>query len=356
MPGVASVAGAAPGRATRQAGSCAIPCNAGHPCDDANPCTIDTCDDASTLCVFSAFTGDAPITDPDPLDCKKPFCALGTLTEAPNDAEIPDDNKPCTTDACVGGQPAHTPVTMGLTPAGCDAPQKCDGAGTCVNCTSPSECGAVTECSDPTCVVGACGPGYHPMGEVVATQTLHDCTVRVCTGNTATAVPQADPTDPEIDASPCTTDTCTGTTPTHTITPGASCMGTKFCSAGGACVDCFVSANCAVGNNCQGGVCYSCSNNTLDPGETQIDCGNATCGACRGAICTLASQCASANCADGFCCNSACGTACQACSNVLTGKPNGTCDDVTPGTDPAMECAGALVCCGASTCGAVGCP
>ncbi len=404
------------------AGTCAVPCNAGSSCDDTNPCTTDTCADTTKLCVFSSFNGDAPVADPDPHDCKKPFCAAGTLTEAPNDLETPDDNKPCTTDVCSSGQPTHSPVASGMSPAGCGLPQKCDGAGTCVNCATPAECSVATECSDPTCILGVCGLSYHLPGEIVATQTPQDCTVRVCTGNTPTAVPQADVSDVQNDMNACTTDTCSGTTPVHTATPGASCMGTKFCSAGGACVDCFVSANCPSGSACQAGICYSCSNNVMDPGETGVDCGNSTCGLCagqacatgckpglscvdgtccttgscpdcstcanvmgqcsavsngtndggcvapaqcqgggcigktQGSICGLDGECASGHCTDGFCCNAACLGSCQACSNVLSGKPNGTCGDITHGTDPAMECAGAQVCCGANNCGAVGCP
>jgi hypothetical protein len=64
--------------------------------------------------------------------------------------------------------------------------------------------------------------------------------------------------------------------------------------------------------------------------------------------CTMASQCVSGSCADGFCCNSACNGVCQACSQAKKGSgANGTCGNVASGTDPDSECAVDPV----STCG-----
>lgn len=314
---------------TCSAGTCEIPCNAGKPCDDMNPCTTDSCDESTRLCTFAAFTGDAPIADPDPHDCKKPYCSAGALTSTPNDTEIPDDNNACTTDTCVGGQPMHANVASGMSPTGCNVPQKCDGNGNCVNCTVAADCGAPTECSSPVCQAnGTCDPGYLPMGTVVATQTPMDCQKRVCSGSQATAITVPDPTDTQNDMNECTADTCVGTTPTHTITPGASCMTTKFCSAAGACVDCYVTANCAPGNHCENpGVCYSCSNGTKDPGETGIDCGNATCGNCAGVACGAGCH-TGLSCVDATCCTAASCADCSSCNNAM-----GTCQPVPNGTN-----------------------
>jgi hypothetical protein len=53
----------------------------------------------------------------------------------------------------------------------------------------------------------------------------------------------------------------------------------------------------------------------------------------NGTPCKLGSECASTFCADGFCCNAACGgdvsTDCQSCSGAQTGGADGTCGTIT---------------------------
>jgi hypothetical protein len=69
-----------------------------------------------------------------------------------------------------------------------------------------------------------------------------------------------------------------------------------------------------------------------------------------GGACLTGSDCASGNCVDGFCCNTACTSLCQACSAAKTGGVNGTCGSVIAATDPDNDCAAQA----ASTCGANG--
>ncbi len=57
-------------------------------------------------------------------------------------------------------------------------------------------------------------------------------------------------------------------------------------------------------------------------------------GLTTGFVCTTASQCATGNCVDGFCCDTSCGAgaaACQGCSMAKTGLANGTCGLVVAG-------------------------
>jgi hypothetical protein len=61
-----------------------------------------------------------------------------------------------------------------------------------------------------------------------------------------------------------------------------------------------------------------------------------------GAACSVAngaSACASGNCVDGVCCNTACTGECQACSALLTGGTDGTCVPIPADQDPQDECA-----------------
>jgi len=64
----------------------------------------------------------------------------------------------------------------------------------------------------------------------------------------------------------------------------------------------------------------------------------------QGDACGAPADCATGNCVDGFCCNTACTGTCQACSAAKTGAANGTCADVTTNTDPDNDCALCQVC------------
>jgi hypothetical protein len=72
----------------------------------------------------------------------------------------------------------------------------------------------------------------------------------------------------------------------------------------------------------------------------------ASCGQANGTTCTLASQCASGNCVDGYCCGTACGGACDVCNKAGS---LGTCSPAAAGTAGSPSC-GAYTCQGASTC------
>ncbi|HZO14170.1 MAG TPA: hypothetical protein VFB62_12950 [Polyangiaceae bacterium] len=66
-----------------------------------------------------------------------------------------------------------------------------------------------------------------------------------------------------------------------------------------------------------------------------------------GEPCTSSEVCASGNCADGVCCESACDGVCESCN--LAGR-EGTCAADAEGTDPADECVGEAACDGSGAC------
>ncbi len=102
----------------------------GANCDDANPCTSDTCDPASGC---SNVANTHPCDDGDPCTvgdaCSAGACVSGTFVDC-------DDGNPCTDDAC-------------------------DGAGGCINtpntlaCDDGDACTVGDACSDGVCVPGA---------------------------------------------------------------------------------------------------------------------------------------------------------------------------------------------------------
>jgi len=69
-----------------------------------------------------------------------------------------------------------------------------------------------------------------------------------------------------------------------------------------------------------------------------------------GTACTLGNQCASGNCVQNVCCDDACSGACKSCLGAHTGGTDGTCGNVTVGSDPKNLCSDQ----GASSCGTTG--
>jgi MYXO-CTERM domain-containing protein len=104
-----------------------------------------------------------------------------------------------------------------------------------------------------------------------------------------------------------------------------TCSGT-ICGGG-----CTTDAGCASGQFCAGGVCIA---------KLPI-----------GGICSADTQCASAHCVDGFCCDTVCTGQCQACDVI---PKVGTCTTVVAGDEPhggRQPCAGVSAC--AATCDGV---
>ena len=138
----------------------------------------------------------------------------------------------------------------------------------------------------------------------------------------------------------CSSAACSGT---FALTPAAKCDGSGHCATGTT-TDCSPYV-CDTDTN----LCLAtCSSDVVC--ETPIyscDLTNHQCRLSQGQPCATSDQCATGSCADGFCCNSACGGTCESCS--LPGRV-GFCDPVEAGTDLAGECT-ALA---ASTCGTTG--
>jgi hypothetical protein len=72
-----------------------------------------------------------------------------------------------------------------------------------------------------------------------------------------------------------------------------------------------------------------------------------------GDACDDSSDCAGGACVDGFCCDAACDQKCEACSQLVTGQPDGACSAVLATTDPDADCAAPQVCTVAGSCGYV---
>jgi alpha-tubulin suppressor-like RCC1 family protein len=144
---------------------------------------------------------------------------------------------------------------------------------------------------------------------------------------------------------------------------------------GGICPDCDNGKTCKTDDDCKSNLCDTTGGGV---GGTMMDPAEGVCAACKldhdcrrtefcdatlaggtcldkksqGAQCLDGTECTSGFCTDGVCCESACSEKCRACSQQKTGKPDGTCDNVSAMSDPDLECPGSY-CNGSGACACV---
>ncbi len=325
-------------------------------------------------------------------DCASGHCATGVCCDTPCDGEC----DACTSIAKGSGPDgtcgaAKVGLLCGPAPTCANGEQTtqgaCDGGGTCLGAgvkpcspyvcdaggTCKSACAGDGDCAAPaTCAAGACTlPGGEPCA-VAADCVSGSCADGFCCDTACDTGCQACSAAKKGSGADGTCgDVLTGTD------PDSECAGLLNCGAGKcqigngqACVqgaDC-ASGNCADGVCCNGpctGTCLACTaakkgggfdgtcGNIPINSDPDSECtGSASCngsGACSLAVngnpCALGAECASGNCVDSVCCNTACTSACQACTAVKKGAGlNGLCGTIASGTDPDDECPGANVC------------
>lgn len=288
LPTASGGAGALGGASTGATGGVggAGTCASAADCDDQNPCTADSC--GASGCESEALPdGLAPGYDDLPGDCVQDECVGGTLVAgAPDDTESPDDQESCTTDACAGGVPVFTPVRDGTE---CGAPGsglECE-AGECGGCTDPLQCPqpTVPACASATCEAETCGFDFVTSGTQAGAQVTGDCKTSVCdgAGNLTTV---ANPGDLPVDGNPCTSDVCTGQTPSNPPTASGTLCSGGVCNGASSCVECTTNGHCTPPETCVANAC-TCSDPTACAG---LQCGNkvnqcgatVSCGNCPG--------------------------------------------------------------------------
>lgn len=264
-------------------GGCTSDCANGEACTDAAACTSGFC--ASGVCCDAACDG----------PCEACTAALKESGADDGTCGAASANTSCgDTAACAAGQAigadlcdnAGQCVDGGMTT--CD-PYVCDAAGTaCLSaCAADTDCISTHFCNMMNQCVPKKAPGQNCTGTNQCTSGF--CVDSVCCDTACDQTCQA-----------CNVAGSLGTcSPAAVGSTEAMCMGTMACAAGGTC--------------------------KLVNGET----------------CAMGTQCVSGNCADGVCCNTACGGDCQACNIAGT---LGTCSNVMQGTIEPLCSAPANVC------------
>ena len=253
-------------------------CIAGTPldCDDADPCTVDSCD-AVTGCHNEAIAGCEP-------------CASAATC---------DDGDPCTADACTDGVCAHAAIDGCCTlDAQCDDGDVCSGTEHCDlqshQCQdgTPIGDGPAAGCGDACHPAAACTGGHCVVGDGVTCDDGQLCTVDACdpdVGCIATAVPGCCAATADCnDHDPCTSDACNLDSNTCTHEPVSD-----VCMPCAADTDCSPLGRCS-GQACEGGIC-TVTTTSCDDGDacTADSCPDA--GGCRhdliAGCCHTAAEC-----------------------------------------------------------------
>lgn len=163
----------------------------------------------------------------------------------------------CQVAICSGGGCSTTPAATTVH-CGTGGSMVCDGAGACVACNVPADCGTSTECAVRTCTTHVCGVNNLGSTHTLTTgQTAGDCQKLVCNGSGGTTSAD-DVTDVPTASSSCETNpACTGSPLAPSFTPaatGTACTdsgghvcGDTTMSAAGTCVACNTTADCTAG-------------------------------------------------------------------------------------------------------------
>jgi hypothetical protein len=291
-------------------------------CEREEDCTSRNNDCGKWKCVEGVCSLDAvpagTETEPQTLgDCKRTVCdGKGNIVEQSSEADTISDGNPCTTDKCIDKTPAYEHTAAG-TKCGMGDVLQCNGAGACVGCMAPSQCGPEEDCAAWLCTAGACSRILKADGTFVRDSALGNCQADFCN---AVGKIESRPydNDKNDDGNPCTTDECKNGVPLYPSGPDGTACG----------VGCQV---------CAGGQCGTCA-----PPKYQCDTAAQKCipllGLPNGTACNADTDCESFKCVDGVCCDTPCAGPCTACTTAKTGKADGTCSPITAGTDPDNEC------------------
>ncbi|HEY2898947.1 MAG TPA: lamin tail domain-containing protein [Polyangia bacterium] len=217
-------------------------------------------------------------------DCLVRKCdGNGLAVVSADDSDVPDDQNPCTVDACLNGVASHSPQPANTA---CGGAKMCNASGQCVGCATADDCpGTDGDCRTRTCTQGTCGFNYKAAGTAVADPTTGDCKGSQCDGLGVAQIVDL-PSDLPSDTNPCTLDQCNGGTPTFgPAARGTACGDSQVCDGQSHCAACLTAATCpGVDDDCKartciGGACgiaFSQSGKTVTA-QTAGDCQKIVC-------------------------------------------------------------------------------
>jgi hypothetical protein len=331
-------------------------CTVDSECADDNPCTLDVCDGGECMQVPAS---DVQAGEQNPNDCRVIVCMGGEPHEEPAPNDLPDDANDCTIDTCDGDTAVHTPEPLGDV---CGDGGACDGNGACVECLSPSDCEHLPpddDCRMRTCEAGVCGQTFAPEGTPAnaTLQTTGDCRAVVCDGEGNTTTENA-PSDVPVDGLECTEDVCVGGQPDNPpVAAGTSCAAGE-CNAIGQCTGCNEPSDCGDSTPCQAptcspqGVCGVANQPEGWPvanGQTDGDCQELRCDG-DGAIASFADDADLPDDDGAACTDDICSGGLPQHPDLDVGSPCGANGQVCDGAGVCVQCVEAADCPAPSEC------
>ncbi len=277
-------------------------------------------------------------------DCASGSCVDGVCCSSACGGGRADDCMACDVPGSVGtcaAVPATRAIVCRAAAGDCDTAETCTGASTA--CPADGFAAAGHACADDgeLCTRDACdgaGACAHTPGNAGATcrSAVGECDVaEVCTGTTSSCPVDGHRASGFVCRAPtclggvaASSGVCDGQTGACPAAVAQSCA--PFTCGATACAgDCAHDGDCTTGAFCSLGVCKPLH-------TTGVSCGGVN-------------ECATGNCVDGVCCDSACNGACNSCN--LPGRA-GTCSTLAMGTvcapatctggagTPALTCSG----------------
>ncbi|MBP48156.1 MAG: hypothetical protein CMH53_09495 [Myxococcales bacterium] len=305
--------------------------NSTTPCDDANPCTVDSCS-AQNACVntvqlnLSCDDGD-PCTPSSACDATGACVGKSNICLCKTDQDCPDDGDSCNgTLQCQAGvcqpKPGSVVVCNGSSNGPCQSTACDPGTGLCKLSLTPNgvACDDGSACTTgTTCVSGTCSGGSVPNCD-----DSNPCTDDGC--NPVNGCYQNANTKACDDGNPCTKgDTCGG----------------GICLAGTGTCQCQSDVDCAGqddGNPCNGTIVCEQGSCKTDPASV-VTCDAAKDTNCLKNLCALSTGvCKPTALPDGTACDD--GTVCtgsDACASGVCAGKAGSCDDGNTCTDDSCN-------------------
>jgi cysteine-rich repeat protein len=281
------------------AGGAVAECMGPADCPGADTeCQTRTC--AGGQCGFSYAPTGTPIAAQTTGDCLLAVCdGQGAIVDQDADTDVLDDADACTDDTCSAGMPVNAPSPAG-SPCNVGAGKLCDGAGACVECLAPADCGSGV-CANGTCSMATCvdgvknaaetdidcgGPSCAPCADAMGCLAGADCVSKVCSGGVCAAPTCGDGvingTDTCDDGNPDNTDACLTTCVPASCGDGFVHAGVEGCDDANpdntdACIDTCALASCGDGFVYAG--VEGCDDANPDNTDACIDtCAVASCG------------------------------------------------------------------------------
>ncbi len=228
------------------------------------------------------------------------------------DEDCPGTTEDCRAPGCVGDECGFiNAAAREMCDDGASAEADiCDGNGNCVECIDENDCDGEDLCSSSgVCIPASCTDGVLNNGET----GLDDGAGNECGGPCA---PCVETEGCEV-ATDCLSFVCD--------TSGAGGGGGS--GPAGVCVECAANGECPTDRWCNTGA---------DPSRCAADKAPGA-----GNTCAADAECVgNANCRDGYCCDTNCGSTCQFCGLAGT---LGVCTTVPAGQDPGNDCTAAVV-------------